>query len=335
MHIKIALRPRAHFVTTMSLRPILFALASASAAPIVGVSLAPAEPPSALSEAIAGLDSSREALESQAAGADVGAFNAALRAAKPRIDAIAKEIAGQLLAPTLQSQELSSVSFVSKANSHRTSNANVETIDVDVVAAAPVDVASAVAAAKGLESKWSAEEISEFSRRLADFDALTDVVISGTRRAAQVMLASHDRQAAASFVDISSVAAGPAAAAIVGMEARRDVSERFGQAKHLALVMALYRRENEMLRDAIRREVSTAHATGVAFLEMLSGQGRRIIDLQPPQEDERVVSAAIDAIMSSEKQKAKAANAFLANEKQRALDAGKAEVQGIVRHMAG
>lgn len=303
--------------------------ASGAVAPSVDVSLAPPEPPSALSAAIAGFDSARESFEHGAAASEVRAFNAALRAAKPRIDAVAKRVAYALVSAS-SARHGSSASFLGKPNGElRGRRPSDEIIDVDVVAGRPIDVAAAVSVARGLEAKWATHESQEFSAKLADFNALTDFVVRGAEAAAQTM-SSHSAGAATSFVDVPSVA-GPVVAAIAAMEARREVAERLGRSKHLSLAVALLHRENEMLRAALHREVDVVNTHGASFLGAGSAPERYTINLQPPQEDEWDIASHIDGVMLAERAKQRAANTLFSKEKQRALDAGKAEIEEFVR----
>ena len=306
--------------------------AGGGGAPVVDVSLASSEAPPALASAIAGFDAGRESLEDAAAAADVRAFNAALQAARPRIDAVAKRaVRAALMAGG--GRVASSSSFLAAASGARRGRGGEEVIDVDVAAGQAADASAVVAAARGLEAKWAEAEARDFRAWLADFDALTDVVLQGAGVAVHSLLAGRG-QAAASFVEVPVAAvAGPSATAVANMEARRDVGEELGRAKHLTLALALVRRENEMLRAAFRREVVAARSAGASFIGASSadGPGRFTINLQPPREDDADVASAIDGIMLAEREKQRAANAQLAGQKRRALEAGKLELQRSVR----
>ena len=117
------------------------------------------------------------------------------------------------------------------------------------------------------------------------------------------------------------------------MEARRDIGEALGRAKHLNLALALIHRENGMLRAALRREVAAARSSGASFMGVSSAEslGQYVINLQPPQEDIRDVDAAIDGIMLAEREKQRAADAHFSEEKQRALEVRELALQKFVR----
>ncbi len=302
-------------------------VASVGGAPVVDVSLAP-EAPSELLGAIAGHDAAQGLVENAAAASDVRAFNAALQAAGPRIDAIAKQVAHSF-AVAGRALATDSSSFLG-----RRGGGGAQIIKVDVDTGDAVDSLAVIDAVRDLEGKRAAEESREFSARLADFNVLTDLVVRGAGAAASSLMTGGRR--AASFVEFQA-AAGPSAAAVASMAARHAAGEELSRAKHLALAVALLRRENGMLRVALRREAAAFHSSAASFVSAGAAEavtaepGQYVFNLVPPEEDEHDTISAIDAVMVAERQKQAAANEVAASEKQRALDAEKVELRRVVR----
>ena len=299
------------------------AIASEGGVPVVDVSLASPEAPPALVSTIAGFDATRESFEGTAAASDARAFKAALHEARPRIDAVAKQAVRALMSG---SGRASSSSFLG-------SDRGGAVIEVDVATEAGIDASAVITAARALEAKWATTEAQDFSARLADFNVLTDAMVQSSNAAVHFLLAGQGRTAASFVAMPVAVAAGPSAAAIAGMEARRDIGEALGRAKHLNLALALIHRENGMLRAALRREVAAARSSGASFMGVSSAEtlGQYVINLQPPQEDIRDVDAAIDGIMLAERAKQRVADAHFSEEKRRALEVRELALQKFAR----
>ena len=299
------------------------AIATEGGVPVVDVSLASPAAPPALVSTIAGFDATRESFEGTAAASDARAFKAALHEARPRIDAVAKQAVRALMSG---SGRASSSSFLG-------SDRGGAVIEVDVATEAGIDASAVITAARALEAKWATTEAQDFSARLADFNVLTDAMVQSSNAAVHVLLAGQGRTAASFVAMPVAVAAGPSAAAIAGMEARRDIGEALGRAKHLNLALALIHRENGMLRAALRREVAAARSSGASFMGVSSAEslGQYVINLQPPQEDIRDVDAAIDGIMLAERAKQRVADAHFSEEKRRALEVRELALQKFAR----
>jgi hypothetical protein len=158
-------------------------------------------------------------------------------------------------------------------------------------------------------------------------------MVQSSNAAVHFLLAGQGRTAASFVAMPVAAAAGPSAAAIAGMEARRDIGEALGRAKHLNLALALIHRENGMLRAALRREVAAARSSGASFMGVSSAEslGQYVINLQPPQEDIRDVDAAIDGIMLAERAKQRVADAHFSEEKRRALEVRELALQKFAR----
>ena len=117
---------------------------------------------------------------------------------------------------------------------------------------------------------------------------------------------------------------------------RQVAGDELVRAKHLALSMALLRRENELLRAALRREVAESQSAPVAFLgatasAATAGPAQVAINLLPPVEDAADTVARIDEVMSAERAKQAAANLRFASEKRHALETMKLELRQAVR----
>ena len=288
--------------------------------PFVEVAVAP-EAPVELARAIVDLDSARFVLQNSAADAGARAFDAALRAAAPRIDAVAKQavrapvgVGGRFAVP--------GSSFLARGTSSVRSGGEV--IDVEVPAEKPVDVSSVVDALKASESLRASRSVLGSDRLRANFDSLTAFVVEHARAVAE-SLPSGDAELASSFFDASAGAA-PSAAVISDFVVRGGIGEEIAGAKHLALAAALLRRENGMLRTALRREVAAAGAASASFLGVSSessggGAGQFAINFVPPAEDVQDTLAQLDDLMAAERAKQVFANKAFAGEKQQALDA--------------
>ena len=302
--------------------------AAGGTVPVVDVSLAPLEAPSELVGAIASVDSARGAFEKTVMEADVRAFNAALQAAGPRIDAIAKQ-AVRALAVADGQRAAASSSFLAGGGTRR-GRGGGEVVEVEVPVGKPIDVSAVVAGVRSSEGKRAAEDALEFGAWLADFNSLTDFVVRGAGAVAE-SLSPGGRLAAASFLEVPA-RAGRSAAAVANLAVRRGMGEELVRAKHLALSIALLHRENQMLRAALRREVVASRAVGASFVGAAAnvaaaGLDQYTLNLIPPAEDERDTVSQIDDVMLAERAKQAAANALFADEKQRALDAEKLELR--------
>ena len=288
-----------------------------------------AEAPSELLTAIAGNDAAQVSFEKTAAASDVRAFNAALQAAGPRIDAIARQVV-QSVAVAGKAFSAESSSFLGRRGSD-----GAQVINVDVAAGDMVDTLAVIDGVRGLDEKRVAEESQEFTARVADFNVLTDFVVRGAGAAASSLL-TGGRRAGASFVEFQAPA-GPTTAAVANMVARHSASEELSRGKHLALAFALLRRENEMLRAALRREAAASHASAASFVsagaaEVVAAEpGQYVFNLVPPGEEEQDTLAAIDAVLVDERRKQAVANELVAGEKQRALEAEEVELRRAVR----
>ena len=290
------------------------------AVPVVDVSLAPAEAPSELVDAIADFDAERARFEKASEDAEFLAFNAALEAAKPRLDAIAKRVVREFAtAGAGVSSRFLSRGVARQAGGARQAGAVARVIEVEVPARKPVDVSALVLATREAEGRAEAASASEVASQFGDFDALTDFVVEHT----------GGQRRASSFFGAPANADG-SAVAFANFGSRRGTSEALMRAKHLALSMALLRRENKILGAALRREVAAARAAGVSFLSTL-GSDRYVLELVPPTDDAQDSLARIDDIMMEERAKQVAANSLFASEKQRVLDADHNDIRQVVR----
>ena len=319
---------RVWFACSVGLANAALIPAAGGTVPVVDVSLAPLEAPSEFVGAIASVDSARAAFEKTVMEADVRAFNAALQAAGPRIDAIAKQ-AVRALAVADGQRAAASSSFLAGGGTRR-GRGGGEVVEVEVPVGKPIDVSAVVAGVRSSEGKRAAEDALEFGAWLADFNSLTDFVVRGAGAVAE-SLSPGGRLAAASFLEVPA-RAGRSAAAVANLAVRRGMGEELVRAKHLALSIALLHRENQMLRAALRREVVASRAVGASFVGAAAnvaaaGLDQYTLNLIPPAEDERDTVSQIDDVMLAERAKQAAANALFADEKQRALDAEKLELR--------
>ena len=290
----------------------LLRLASADSIPLVDVSLAAADAPAELISAIAARDAARETLESASSASDVRAFNAALRAARPQIESLAKGIASSFKARR-------STSFLSRG---------ARFVDVHVADVGAPDIAAMLPRLQELDGAASVEEASEFNARLVDFTALTAFVLREAQAASNTLLASV-RGTGAAFV--AERAAGPGLSALADMESRRDIGEQHFRARHASLAVALLQRENEMLKRALRREFGASRDAGLSLLgEAAGADDRYTFKLVPPMEDARDVEVALDGLLLSERAKQHSSNALFAENKQRMLDAESADIRHAI-----
>ena len=287
----------------------LMPIAATDAVPLVDVSLAAAAPPAGLVSAIAARDAARESLESSISASDVRAFNAALRAARPRLESLAKSIARQFNAHQ-------SSSFLSR---------DVQVVDVHVPDDGALDLSVLLPKLEEFDGTASAQEAREFNARLADFTTLTAFVLREAQAASNALLA-RARGTAAAFV--AERAAGAGASALAAMESRRDIGEQHFRARHLSLALALLQQENDMLIHALRRELGASESTGVSFLAGTPGADERYtFKLVAPTEDEREVIDALDALLLSEKARQHAKDSSFASVKQHLLHTESAEIR--------
>ena len=301
--------------------------------PVVDVSLSPEASP-ALSGAIADADAARGRFQASVVEAEMRAFRVALEAAEPRIDAAAKRAVRALSAANTRPAASGAGFLASGAQGDRASFGG-DIVEVEVPVERPFDVSAAAAfALRGSEVKRANVSADAAETALADFGMLTDFVIGqiDAAVAAQAFGASH---VVTSFVDVSE-SDGPVAAAVARLAERQVAGDELVRAKHLALSMALLRRENELLRAALRREVAESQSAPVAFLgatasAATAGPAQVAINLLPPVEDAADTVARIDEVMSAERAKQAAANLRFASEKRHALETMKLELRQAVR----
>ena len=285
---------------------------AAGPAPLVDVSLATADAPAELTNAIAARDAAREALESASSASDVRAFNAALRAAGPQIDMLAKDLVDSFWVHR-------SIGFLSR---------DARVVDVHVADVAALDVAAFLPRLQELDGEASVQEAAEFNARLADFTALTAFLLREAQAASKTMLAAV-RGIGSSFV--AERASGSGINAFADMESRRDIGEQHFRARHLSLALALLQRENAMLERALRRELGVSRGVGSSFLGGAAGaDGRYTFELVPPAEDEQDVAIALDDLLSSERAKQHSSNTLFAENKQRILDGESADIRRAI-----
>lgn len=290
----------------------LLRLAGADSNPLVDVSLAAADAPSELTNAIAARDAAREALESASSASDVRAFNAALRAAGPQIEALAKDIVASFKANRF-------TTFLSR---------DKRVVDVHLADVGSMDVAAVLPRLEALDGEASVKEAADFNARLADFASLTAFVLREAQAASNKLLASA-RGIGTSFVAERTSASG--ANALADMESRRDISEQHFRARHLSLSVVLLQRENAMLKRALRREFGASTSSGLWFLGGLAGADEGYtIELVPPVEDERDVALALDGIFLTERGKQHSSSALFNENKQRVLEAETADIRRAI-----
>ena len=275
--------------------------------PFVDVSLAAADAPAELVNAIASRDDVRESFESSISSSDVRAFNAALRAARPQIESLAKAIASKFKARQ-------SSSFLSRG---------AHVVDVHVPDIEAMDLDKVLLTLDEFEGAASAEEAREFNARLGDFTTLTKFVLREAQAAANTFLTSA-HSSAASFVVRR--AAGAGTSAFADMDSRRGIGEQHFRARHLSLAVALLQRENDMLKKSLRQEMAVTRSAGVSFFaEAASAKDRLTLKLVPPSEDERDVMVALDALALAERAKQHSSHSLFASDKQRVLEIGSAD----------
>ena len=310
---------RVRFLTRVLSACVVSQSAVGGDVPFVEVALAP-EAPAELAQAIADLDSARLVWQTSTDDADARAFHAALRAAGPRIDAVAKQVVraavgagGRFVVP--------GASFLARGASSVRSGGEV--IDVEVLQGEAADMSSVVDALKASESLRASQLASGSDRLLADFDSVTAFVVEHAGAVGET-LSLGDANVASSFLGASAGAA-QSAAVVSDFVVRGSIGEEIAGAKHLALAAALLRRENGMLRSALRREVAVAGAASASFFGASAessggGAGQFAINLVPPAEDVADTLAQIDDLMAAERANQVLANKVFAGEKQQALD---------------
>ena len=290
----------------------LLRFVAADPGPLVDVNLATADAPAELMSAIAARDFARESLESASSASDVRAFNAALRAARPQIENVAKDIASSLRAHR-------SIAFLSRDSRF---------VDVHVADAGALDVAAVLPQLQELDGEASVQEAAEFNDRLADFTSLTAFVLREAQAASKAIFASA-RGRGSSFV--AERASGSGITAIADMESRREIGEQHFRARHLSLALALLQQENIMLKKALRRELGASTGVGLSLLGgVASADGRYTFELIPPAEDEQDVALALDDLFLSERAKQHSSNGLFNENKQRILDGESADIQHAI-----
>lgn len=290
----------------------LLRVAAADAVPLVDVGLAAPTAPAELVSAIAARDAARESFESSISASDVRAFNAALRAARPQFESLAKSIARR-------SKAQQSSSFLSR---------DVQVFDVHVPDEDALDLSALLPKIEDVDSAASSQEAREFNARLADFTTLTTFVLREAQAASNALLA-RARGVAAAFVEERATGAG--AQALAAMESRRDIGEEHFRARHLSLALALLQQENDMLKRFLRKEFEVSPTASVSFLAGTpSAGGRYTFKLLPPTEDEQDVVSALDALLRAEKVKQRAKHSSFASVKQHLLDTESTEMRDAV-----
>ena len=295
--------------------------------PVVDLSLAAPEAPSELVAAIADLDLTRGDVEKSVGATDMVAFNAALRTAKPRIDEVAKHAVRAVVGDR---RVASGSSFLAAVAIGGRARGGGEVVDVEVSAGKPADMSAAVAAVRELEGVR--ERGAKFGQFTADFDALTTFVIEQVGLLTGPALVDSGRTAA-SFLNPF---ADRGVAAIANFALRGAIGDDLIRAEHLALSVAFLRRANEMLREALRKEVAIARGGATSFFGAAAKAGfansdKFDITLVPPPEDAADTLARIDELLLGERAKQSEANVAFAGEKQRALDAVKSQLRKAAR----
>ena len=264
------------------------AVAHEEALPVVEVSLAsPADPLPEVSAQIGGLDRAREAAEAEGMAKVHRGFNEALRKASLRFEGLAERV-GRIfeasLAATGRRPDAKTISFANAGGGPLAAVPQPAVVTVEVGQASQPDVSVVGPLLEDLESSQAHEERSLFESAVEEFDGLTDTVLAEVLAQVQSLasgVASPASGDGASF-DQTGFLAGelppehpnvravepdvpyPTVASLAqDMEARRSISSGLVRARLLELDLSLLKRENEMVRKALK-DASKRFLTQVA-----------------------------------------------------------------------
>jgi len=214
--------------------------AQSGATPNVEVSLAaPVKPLPEIAAGIGSLDAARESFEAGKMAEVTKAFNLALRSAKGKIGAIVGE--------AFASSGAKAVSMLQ----------GVVSFKVNVLPGAAPD-ASVLSKIDAIEHKRSDMESAMFSAAAAEFESITDAIVSALKKelsssSAKLRGAAFLSLPAEAFVKVvpSDTPYPTVASLATDMETRRDISEGLAMARILELDMKLIKAELAMIKSSV------------------------------------------------------------------------------------